>query len=139
MKVKEKSEKIGLKLNIQETKIMAFGPITSWQIDRETIETVRDFILGGSKINAGDDCSHEIKRRLLLGIKVMTNLDSILKSRDIMLPTKVHLFKAMVFPVVMYGCESWTTKKAECQRIDAFELWCWRRLLRVPWTARRSN
>ena len=139
MKVKEESEKVGLKLNIQKTKIMAFGPITSWQIDEETVETVADFIFGGSKITADGDCSHEIKRRLLLGRKVMTNLDSIFKSRDITLPTKVHLVKAMVFPVVMYGCESWTVKKAERQRIDAFELWCWRRLLRVPWTARRSN
>ena len=118
---------------------MASGPITSWQIDGETVETVTDFILGGSKITADGDCSHEIKRHLLLGRKVMTNLDSILKRRDIPLPTKVHLFKAMVFPVVMYGCETWTIKKAECRRIDAFELWCWRRLLRVPWTARRSN
>ena len=139
MKVKEESEKVGLKLNIQKTKIMASGPITSWQIDGEKMETVADFILGGSKITADGDCSHEIKRRLLLGRKVMTNLDSIFKSRDITLPTKVHLVKAMVFPVVMYGCESWTVKKAECRRIDAFELWCWRRLLRVPWTARRSN
>ena len=118
---------------------MASGPITSWQIDGKTVETVVDFILGGSKITADSDCSHEIKRRLLLGRKVMTNLDSILKSRNITLPTKVRLVKAMVFPVVMYGCESWTIKKAECQRIDAFELWCWRKLLRVPWTARRSN
>ena len=139
MKVKEESEKIGLKLNIQKTKIMASGPITSWQIDGETMETVSGFILGGSKITADGDCSHEIKRRLLLGRKVMTNLDSILKSRDTTLPTKVHLLKAVVFPVVMYGCESWTVKKAECRRIDAFELWCWRKLLRVPWTARRSN
>ena len=139
MKVKEESEKIGLKLNIQKTKIMASGPITSWQIDGETVETVSGFILGGSKITADGDCSHEIKRRLLLGRKVMTNLDSILKSRDTTLPTKVHLLKAVVFPVVMYGCESWTVKKAECRRIDAFELWCWRKLLRVPWTARRSN
>ena len=139
MKVKVESEKVGLKLNIQKTKIMASGPITSWEIDGETVETVSDFIFGGSKITADGDCSHEIKRRLLLGRKVMTNLDSIFKSRDITLPTKVHLVKAMVFPVVMYGCESWTTKKAECRRIDAFELWCWRRLLRVPWTARRSN
>ena len=139
MKVKEESEKIGLKLNIQKTKIMASGPITSWQIDGETMETVSDFILGGSKITADGDCSHEIKRCLLLGRKVMTNLDSILKSRDITLPTKVCLVKAMVFPGVMYGCESWTIKKAECQRIDAFELWCWRRLLGVPWTARRPN
>ena len=139
MKVKEGSEKIGLKLNIQKTKIMASGPITSWQIDGETVEAVADFILGGSKITADGDCSHEIKRCLLFGRKVMTNLDSILKSRDITLPTKVHLVKAMVFPVVMYGCESWTIKKAEHQIIDAFELWCWRRLLSVPWTARRSN
>ena len=139
MKVKEESEKVGLKLNIQKTKIMASGPITSWQIDGETVETVADFIFGGSKITADGDCSHEIKRHLLLGSKVMTNLDSILKSKDITLPTKVHLVKAMVFPVVMYGCESWTVKKAECRRIDAFELWCCRRLLRVPWTARRSN
>ena len=139
MNVKEESEKVGLKLNIQETKIMAAGPITSWQIDGETVETVTDFILGGSKITADDDCNHEIKRCLLLGRKVTTNLDSILKSRDITLSTKVHLVKAMVFPVVMYGCESWTIKKAEHQRIDAFELWCWRRLLRVPWTARGSN
>ena len=138
MKVKEESEKVGLKLNIQKTKIKASGPITSWQIDGETVETVTDFILGGSKITADGDCSHEIKR-LLLGRKVMTNLDSILKSRDITLPTKVHLVKAMLFLVVMYGYESWTIKKAECQRNDAFELWCWRRLLRVPWTARRSN
>ncbi|KAJ1062983.1 hypothetical protein K5549_005012 [Capra hircus] len=139
MKVKEESEKVGLKLNIQKTKIMASGPITSWQIDGEALETVVDFILGGSKITADGDCSHEIKRRLLLGRKVMTSLDSILKSRDITLPTKVHLVKAMVFPVVMYRCESWTIKKAKHQRIDAFELWCWRSLLRVPWTARRSN
>ena len=139
MKVKEESEKVGLKLNIQKTKIMASGSITSWEIDGETVETVSDFILGGSKINADGDCSHEIKRRLLLGRKVMTNLDSILRSRDITLPTKVCLVKDMVFPVVMYGCESWTVKKAECWRIDAFELWCWRRLLRVPWTTRRSN
>ena len=128
-----------LKLNTQKTKIMASGPTTSWQIDEEIMETVRYFIFLGSKINADGDCSHEIKRCLLLGRKVMTNLDSILKSRDITLPTKVHLVKAMFFPVVMYGCESWTIKKVECQRIDAFELWCWRRLLRVPWTARRSN
>ena len=128
-----------LKLNIQKTKIMASSPITSWQIDGETMEMVRNFILGGSKITADGDCSHESKRRLLLGRKAMTNLDSILKSRDITLPTKIHLVKAMVFPVVMYGCESWTVKKAECRRIDAFELWCWRRLMRVPWTARRSN
>ena len=139
MKVKEESEKVGLKLNIQKTKIMASGPITAWQIDGETVETVADIILGGSKITADGDCSHEIKRRLLLGRKVMTNLDSILKSRDITLSTKVCLVRAMVFPIVMYGCESWTIKKAERQRIDAFELWCWRRLLRVPWTARRSN
>ena len=139
MEMKEESEKVGLKLNIQKTKIMAFGPITLWQIDRETVETVSDFILGGSKITADDDYSHEIKRRLLLGRKVMTNLDTILKSRDITLSTKAPLVKAMFFPVVMYGCESWTIKKAEHQRIDAFELWCWRRLLRVPWTAGRSN
>ena len=139
MKVKEESEKVGLKLNIQKMKIMASGPITSWETDGETMETVSDFILGGSKITADGDCSHEIKRRLFLGRKVMTNLNSIFKSRDITLPTKVHLVKAMVFPVVMYGYESWTVKKAECRRIDAFELWCWRRLLRVPWTARRSN
>ena len=139
MKVKEESEKVGLKLNIQKTKIMASGPITSWEIDEETVETMSDFILLGSKITADGDCSHEIKRHLLLGRKVMTNLDSIFKSRDITLPTKVHLVKAMVFPVVMYGCESWAIKKAEGQRIDAFELWCWRRLLRVPWTARRSS
>ena len=139
MKVKDKSEKIGLKLNIQKTKIMAHGPITSWQIDGEIVETVADFILGGSKITADGDCSHEIKRCLLLGKKVMTNLDSVLKSRDITLSKKVRLVKAMVFPVVRYGCGNWTIKKAEQQRIDAFELWCWRRLLRVPWTARRSN
>ena len=139
VKVKVGSEKVGLKLNIQKTKIMASGPTTSWEIDGETVETVADFIFLGSKITAGGDCSHEIKRRLHLGRKVMTNLDSIFKSRDITLPTKVRLVKAMVFPVVMYGCESWTAKKAECRRIDAFELWCWRRLLRVPWTARRSN
>ena len=132
MKVKEENEKVGLKLNIQKTKIMASGPITSWKIDGETVETVAVFILGGSKITADGDCSHEIKRHLLLGRKVMTNLDSILKSRDITLPTKAHLVKAVVFPVVMYGCESWTIKKAERQRIDAFELWCWRRLLRAP-------
>ena len=138
MKVKEESEKVGLKLSIQKTKIMASSPITSWQIDGETIETVSDFILGGSKITADGDCSHEIKRHLLLGRKVMTNLDSIFKSRDITLPTKVRLVKAMVFPVVIYGCESWPVKKAEHRRIDA-ELWCWRRLLRAPWTARRSN
>ena len=139
MKVKEESEKVGLKLNIQKTKIMASGPITSWQIVGETVEIVTDFIFLGSKITADGDCSHEIKRRLLLGRKAINNLDSILKSRDIALPTKVHLVKAVVFPVVMYGCESWTIKKAECWRIDAFELWCQRRLLRVPWTARRSN
>ena len=139
MKVKVESEKICLKLNIQKTKIMASGPITSWQIDGETVETVADFIFLGSKITADGDCSHVIKRCLLLGRKVMTILDSILKSRDITLPTKVRLVKAMVFPVVMCGCESWTIKTAECQRIDAFELWCWRRLLRVPWTSRRSN
>ena len=132
MKVKEKSEKVGLKLNVEKTKIMASGPITSWQIDGETVETVSDFIFLGSQITADGDCSHEIKRRLLLERKVMTNLDSIFKSRDITLPTKVRLVKAMVFPVVMYGCESWTLKKAERRRIDAFELWCWRRLLRVP-------
>ena len=136
MTVKKESEKVGLKLNIQKTNIMATGPITSWEIEGETLS---DFILGASQINADGDCSHEIKRRLLLGRKVMTNLQSILKSRDITLPTKVHLVKAMVFPVVMYGCESWTVKKGECQRIDAFELRCWRRLLRVPWNARRSN
>ena len=139
IKVKEESEKVGLKLNIQKAKIMASGPITSWQIDGETMKTVRDFIFLGSKITADGDCSHEIKRRLLLGRNAITNLGSMLKSRDITLPTKVHLIKATVFPVFMYGCESWTIKKAECQRIDAFELWCWRRLLRVPWTARRSN
>ena len=139
MKVKEESEKVGLKLNIQKTKIMASGPITSWEIDGETVETVRDFTFLGSKITVDGDCSHEIKRRLLFGRKVMTNLDSILKSRDIILPIKVRLVKAMVFPVVMYGCESWTMKKAECWRIGAFELWCWRRLLRVPWIAWRSH
>ena len=139
MKVKEESETVGLKLNIQKMKIMTSSPITSWEIDGETVETVADFILGGSKITADGDCSHEIKRSLLLGRKVMTNLDSILKSRDITLSTKVCLVKAMVLPVVMYGCESWTIKKAERQRIDAFELRCWRRLLRVPWTARRSK
>ena len=136
MKVEEKSEKVGLRLNIQKTKIMASGPITSWEIEGET---VADFILGGSKITANGDCSHKIKRRVLLGRKVMTSIDCILKSRDITLPTKVHLVEAMVFPVAMCGCESWTVKKAECRRIDAFELWCWRKLLRVPWTARRSN
>ena len=139
MKVKEESEEVGLKLNIQKTKIMASGPITSWQIDGETMETVREFILGGSKITADGDSSHEIKRCLLLGRKAMTNPDSILKSRDITLLTMVYLVKAMVFPVVMYGCESWTMKKAECLRINAFELRCWKRLLRVPWTGRRSN
>ena len=139
MKVKEESEKVGLKLNILKTKIMASGPITSWQIDGEIVETVSDFIFGGSKITADSDCSHEIKRRFFLGRKAMTNLDSILKSRDNTLPTKVRLVKAMVFPVVMYGCESWTINKGEHRRIDAFELWCWRRFLRVPWTARRSN
>ena len=139
MKVKEESEKVGLKLNIQKTKIMTSSPITSWEIDGETVETVSDFIFWGSKITADGDCNHEIKRRLLLRRKVMTNLDSIFKSRDITLPTKVRLVKAMVFPVVMYGCESWTVMKAECRRIDAFELWCWRRLIRVPWTARRFN
>ena len=139
MKVKEQSVKVGLKLNIQKTKIMAPGPITSWQIDGETVETVSDFIFLGSKITADGDCSHEIKRCLLLGRKVMTNLDSILKSRDITLPTKVCLVKAMVFPVVIYECESWTVTNTECRRIDAFELWFWRRFLRVPWTARRSN
>ena len=136
MEVKEESEKVGLTLNIQKTKIMASGPITSWEIDGETVS---DFIFGDSKITADGDCSHEIKRRLLFGRKVMTNLDRIFKGRDITLPTKVRLVKAMVFPVVMCGCESWTVKKAERQRIDAFELWCWRRLLRVPWTARISN
>ena len=136
MKVKVESEKVGLKLNIQKMKIMASGPITSWEVDGET---VLDFFWGGSKITADGDCSHEIKRRLLLGRKVMTTLDSIFKSKDITLPTKVHLVKAMVFPVVMYGCESWTVKTAERRRIAAFELWCWRRLLRVPWTARTSN
>ena len=135
--MKEESEKLGLKLNIQKTKIMASGPITSWEIDGETMQTVRDF--WGSKVTADGDCSHEIKRHLLLGRKVMTNLDSILKSRDITLPTTVHLVKSLVFPVVMYGCKSWTIKKAECRRIYAFKLWCWRRFLRVPWTARRSN
>ena len=139
MKVKEESEKVGLKLNIQKTKIMASGPITPWQIDGETVETVADFIFLGSKVTADSDCSHEIKRCLVLGRKVMTNLDSILKSRDITLPTKVCVVSTMVFPVVVYGCESWTVKKAERRRIDAFELWCWRRLFRVPWTARRTN
>ena len=139
MKVKEESEKVGVKLNIQKTKIMASGPITSWQIDEETMETVRDITFLGSKIIADGDCCHEIKRRFLLERKAMTNLDSILKSRDITLPTKVHLVKAMVFPVVMYACESWAINKAECRRINDFELWCWRRLLRVSWTAMRSN
>ena len=139
MQVKVESEKVGLKFNIQKTKIMASCPITLWEIDGETVETVADFIFLGSKITADGDCSHEIKRCLLLGRKVLTNLDSILKSRDITLPTKVHLVKAMIFPVVIYGCESWTMKKAEHRRIDAFELWCWRRLLRVPWTAKRCN
>ena len=136
MKVKEESEKVGLKLNIQKTKIMASGPITSWEVDGETVETVSDFIFGGSKITADGGFSHETKRYLLLGRKVMTNLDSILKSRDITLPTKVRLVKAMISPVVMCGCDSWTVKKAEHRRIDAFELWCWRRLLRIPWTAK---
>ena len=139
MKVKEESEKAGLKLNIQKTKIMALGSIISWQIDGETMEMVKDVIFLGSKITADGDCSHEIQRGLLLGRKALTNLDSVLKSRDTTLPTKVCIVKAMIFPVVMYGCESWTIKKAEHQRIDAFELWCWRRLLRVPWTTRRSN
>ena len=139
MKVKEESEKVSLKLSIQKTKTMASDPITSWEIDGQTVETVSDFILGGSKIIADGDCSHEIKRRILLGRKVMTNLDSTLRSRHITLPTKVRLVKAMVFPAVMYGCEIWTIKKAECRKIDAFELWYWRRVLRVPWTARRSN
>ena len=139
MKVKEESDKVGLKLNIQKTKIMASSPITLWQIDGEIMEIVTDFNLGGPKITAGSDCRCEIKRYLLLGRKAVTNLDNIWRSRDITLPTKVHLVKTMVFPVVMNGCENWTIKKAECQRIDAFELWCWRRLLRVPWTARWSN
>ena len=139
MKVKEESEKVGLNFNIQKTKIMASGPITSWQIDREEMEAVADFIFLGSKITANSECSHEIKRCLLLGRKAMTSLDSLLKSRDITLSTRVRLVKAMVFPVIMYGCESWTMKKAKHRRIDAFELWCWRRLLRVPWTARRSS
>ena len=138
MKVKEESEKVGLKLNVQKTKIMASGPINSWQIDGETVETVADFILGGSRIAEDGDCGNEIKRCLLLGRKVMTNLDSVLKSRDITLSTKVRLVKATVFPVVMYGCESWPKKKAECRRIDAFELWCWRRLLSVPWRSNQS-
>ena len=139
MKVKEESEKVGLKLNIQKTKIMACGPITSWEIDGDTVETMSDFVFLGSRITADGDCSHEIKRCLLLRRKVMTNLESILKSRDSTVPTKVHLIKAMVFPVFMHGCEIWTVKKAECRRINAFELWCWKRLLRAPWTARRSN
>ena len=139
MKVKEESEKVGLKLSIQKTKIMASGPVTLWQIDGETVETVRDFIFWGSKMTAHGDCSHEIKKHLLLGRKAITNLDNILKSRDITLLTKIHLVQAIVSPAVMYGCESWTIKKAEPQRIDAFELWCWRRLLRVRWTARISN
>ena len=139
MKVKEESGKVGLKLNFQKMKIIASGLITSWEVDGETVETVSDFIFGGSKITADGDCSHEIKRRLLLGRKVMTNLDSVLKSRDITLSTKIHLVKAMDFAVVMFGCENWTVKIVERRRIDAFELWCWRRLLRVPWTARRSN
>ena len=137
--MKEESEKVVLKLNIQKMKIMASDPITSWQIDGEKMQTVTDFVFLGSKVTVDGDCSHEIKRHLLLGKTVMTNLDSLLKSRDVSLLTKVHLIKAMVFPVVMYGCEIWTIKKAERQRIDAFELWCWRRLLRVPWTTRRSN
>ena len=139
MKEKEENEKVGLKLHIQKAKIMTSGPITSREIDGETVETVTDFIVLGSKITVDGDCSHEIKRRLLLGRKLITKLDSILKSRDITLPTKIRLVKAMVFPVVMYGCESWTVKKAEHRRVDSFELWCWRRLLRVPWAARRSN
>ena len=139
MKLKEENKKAGLKLNIQKTKIMASSPITSWQIDGETMETVTDFIFLGSKITADGDCNHKIKRCLFLGRKAMANLDSILKSRDITLLIKVHIVRTMVFPIVMYRCESWTIKKVECQRIDAFELWCWRRLLRVPWTARRSN
>ena len=139
MKVKVESEKVGLKLNIQKTKVMASGPTTSWEIDGEIVETVSDFIFLGSKITADGDCSHEIKRYLILGRKATTNIESILKTRDVTLPTKVHLVKAMIFPVVMCGCESWTIKKAEQRRIDAFELWCWRRLLRDPWTARRSN
>ena len=139
MKVKEESEKVGLKFNIKKTKIMASGPISSWQIDGKTVETVADFIFLGSKITADGDCSHGIQRRLLLGRKDMTNLDSISKSRDVTLPTKLYLVKAMVFPVVMYGCENWTIKKAEYRKTDAFELWCWRRHLRVLWTARRSN
>ena len=138
-KLKEEREKAGLKFNIQKTRVMASSPITLWQIDGETMETVTDLIFLGSKITAEGDCSYEIKRPLLLGRKAMTNLDNVLKSRDNTLPTKVHIVQAMVFPVVMYGCESWTIKKAECQRTDAFKLWCWRRLLRVPWTERRSN
>ena len=139
MKVKEESEKGGLKLNIQKTKMMASGPITSWQIDGETVQTVTNFIFSGFRLTADGDCSHEIQRHLLLGRKAMTNLDSIFKSRDITLPTNVHLVKALVFPVVMYGCESWILKKTQCQRIDAFDLWCWERLLRVSWTVWRSN
>ena len=139
MKVKEESEKAALKYNIQKTKIVASGPITSWQIDGGTMETVKDFIFLGSKITADSDCSHEIKRLLILGKIAMTNIDTALKNRDITLPTQLHIVKAIVFPVVIYGCESWTVKKAKCQRIDAFKLWCWRRLLRVPWTAGRSN
>ena len=139
MKVKEESEKAGLKLNIEKTRIIASSPITSWEIDGETMETVRDFIFRGSKITADGDCSHEIKRRLLIGRKAITNLNNSLKGRDITLPAKVHLVKAIVFPVIMYRCESWTIKKAECQRNDTFELWCWRRLLGAPWTSRRSN
>ena len=139
IKVKQESEKVGLKLHIQKMKIMASGPISSWEIDVETVETVSDFIFWGSKITADGDCSHEIKRHLLLGNKVMTNLDSISKSRDVTLPTNVRLVKGIVFPVVTYGCESWTIKEADSQKIDAFELWCWRRLFSVPWTARRSN
>ena len=139
MKVKEESEKVGLELSIQKTKIMASSPRTSWQIDGETMETVTEFIFLGSKITAGGDCSHEVKRHLLLGRRAMTNLDSIIKNRDITLPTEICLVKAIIFPIVKYGCESWTINKAGCQRIDTFELWCWKRLLRVPWTARRSN
>ena len=139
MKMKKESEKVCLKVNIQKTKIMASGPITSWQIDGETMETVTRLYFGGSQITADDDCSHDIKRCMFLGRKIMTNIDRILESRDITLPTNVHLVKAIVFPVVMYGCESWTVKKAEFQRIDAFEMWCWRSLLRVPWTAKKSN
>ena len=139
MSMKEENEKAGLKCNIQKTKIMASGPITSWEIDGETVETVTDFIFLGSKIIADSDCSHEIERHLLLGRKTITNLDRILKSKGINLPTKICIIKAMDFPVVVHGCESWTIKKAECRRIDAFELWCWKRLLRVPWTARRSH